>query len=243
MILNNTLILTLQDFRRHFDFAQFWAKRKHFVRDMHPSKVYYFNAREANCYTLICRWISCEEDQTTTDQIRQEGLLSLSVLSKKDISRKELATVLVSINFSDDIIYIPSGKTINLPGHLVDKDHPYSSSERIHKFEVAGDQGQAHILIGGRHVCDLCVGDCLYITEVKGHYQRLLPNTIERGTTRMRLTNIPGSFGSLLEITRFVMGKHTTKEEGVTQILIAGNKTLFKKDNILTIQNDIHNEN
>lgn len=43
MKLNNTLIVTLPDFARHFNFAEFWEKRIQFVRDMHPQKVYYWN--------------------------------------------------------------------------------------------------------------------------------------------------------------------------------------------------------
>ncbi len=33
------LIVTLPDFRRHFDFKQFYKNRDQFVSDMHPDKV------------------------------------------------------------------------------------------------------------------------------------------------------------------------------------------------------------
>ena len=43
MKLRNTLIVTLPDFAKHFNFPEFWENRKQFVRDMHPDKVYYWN--------------------------------------------------------------------------------------------------------------------------------------------------------------------------------------------------------
>ena len=58
MKLKNNLIVTLPDFAKHFDYNEFWENRRQFIRDMHPSKVYYWNNELINAYDNIVLWIN-----------------------------------------------------------------------------------------------------------------------------------------------------------------------------------------
>ena len=235
MILNNTLILTLQDFRRHFSFDEFWVRRKHFIRDLEPGIFFYDNQKDVEYYNLTCKWIIAEGANNITEVERQNGLQALSALLNQNISMEELSTVLVSLNFNDDIICVPAGKTINLPGNIVNSEYPRSHSERLHKIEVQGNIGEAKILIGGSFAGNISIGECLYVTEINGAFMRILPNIIQRGSTILKIINKPGKFTSTLEITRYDMGKHVCTKQDVTQFRLEGMRIFCNSDNFLTI--------
>lgn len=234
MILNNTIILTIEDFRRHFDFSQFWAKRKHFVRDMHPQKIFYYNPEQEQDYWVVKEWLETEDNNITIEK-RKTGINALSRIIDREISQSELSSILVTINYDDDIIIVKSGKTINLPGSLVDWDYPHSNAEKLHKVEAVGDDGDVKIMIGGSHAYTLHCKECVYITEIGGSFMRVLPTSCIKGATSLKLINIPGQFSSKLEITKYNMGKHVSVEDNVTQFALEGMRVLYNADNYLII--------
>lgn len=234
MILNNTIILTIEDFRRQFEFSQFWAKRKHFVRDMHPQKIYYCNSDQEKDYWLVKDWLETEGGNISIKK-RETGIKALSRLVKREISQKELSSVLVTVNYNDDVIIVKSGKTINLPGSLVDQDYPRTNLERLHKFEAIGDDDDVKIMIGGSHAYTLPSKECVYITEIGGSYMRVLPTSCFKGATSVKIINTPGQFSSKLEITQYNMGKHVSVKDNVTQFALEGMKISYNADNYLSI--------
>lgn len=235
MILNNTIIITLQDFQRHFDFPQFWAKRIHFVRDMHPDNIYYYDPDQVKAYNNVCSWIKLEESYSTSEAQRISGLHALSILAGKEVTQKDLSTVLVTLNFEQDIISVPAGKSINLPGKLAEESDTPSEEERLHKIEVFGDGDIVNVLIGGNCVMRLMPGDFVYVTEINGQFLRILPNKLVKGTTTMELRNCPGQFGSTLHLERFVMGLKIRDIEDITQIYFAKGAPQYNGDKNYTI--------
>lgn len=233
MILNNTIILTIEDFRRQFEFSQFWAKRKHFVRDMHPQKIYYCNSDQEKDYWLVKDWLETEGTNISKEK-REIGISALARLADREITQKELTSVLVTVDFNDDVIIVKSGKTINLPGSLVDQDYPHSNLEKLHKFEAIGDGGDVKIMIGGSHPYTLSCNECVYITEIGGAFMRVLPTSCFKGATNLKIINIPGQFCSKLEITKYNMGKHVSVKDNVTQFSLEGMKIIYNSDNFLT---------
>jgi len=223
MKLNNLNIITLCDFRRNFDFSQFWSQRKHFIRDMHPDKVLYWNDEDKENYEKICEWIIKSESSgvvgTATGDFIATGLKLLSDYVGRSISDSDARRFFNIIDYNSDIIYIESGsERLVLPSCKYESQPEPSQNERLHKIEITGNQsGETPIFIGGKEQCRLKAGECIYVTEINGNYIRVLPNKSSKGYYHVSLVNIKGSFESDLNVVMNCFGREEEIIHAVTQ--------------------------
>lgn len=219
MILNNTIILTIEDFRRQFEFSQFWAKRKHFIRDMHPVNMYYYSDVDVHLYHDICIWLNLEENSEISEIQRETGISALSQFSGQKITKNDLKVGFNSLDYTSDIIYVNSGSDrLILPAFNNISAFNPSSDEKLHKIEITGEhEGETSILIGGNVVAKLKAGDCMYVTEKDNGFIRVLPNKGSKGCCHLCLENVPGQFESNLQAIVTGFGTEVENIKGVTQ--------------------------
>ena len=219
MILNNTIILTIEDFRRQFDFSQFWTQKKHFIRDMNPNNMYYYSDSDVKCYNDICTWLNTEESSEISEIQREVGISALSNFSGKQITENDLRVGLNSLDYTNEIIYVTSGSDkINLPAFKNIIGVGPSSKERLHKIEVTGiREGETSVLIGGNVIAKLKAGDCIYVTEIDNGFIRALPNKGSKGCCHLSLENVPGQIESNLHAIVTGFGTEVENIKGVTQ--------------------------
>ena len=85
MKLQGIIISSLCDFSRYFTFVEFWEKRRMFIRDMNPEKIFYLNDRQKHLFSIICAWLEKE------DGVNNVGNLQYFLdSSKKRISVEEI---------------------------------------------------------------------------------------------------------------------------------------------------------
>ena len=235
MILNNTIILTLEDFKRHFDFSQFWAQRRHFVRDMHPCNIYYCSDTDTTLYHKVCEWISEEDNSEISATQREIGISALCKLSGKKITNNDLNVAFNSLDYNSDIIYVTSGTDrLNLPAFSNIAELKPSSKEKLHKIEITGEHaGDTSILIGGNEVARLKAGDCIYVTERDNNFIRVLHNKGSKGCCHLTLENVPGHFESNLQAILTGFGKEVEKIKGVTQFRFVNGYFEYTNDKYL----------
>ena len=53
MIINNTLISTLESLKVNFDFIEIWNKRDIAIRDLSPQYIYYANGEKVTLYNVF----------------------------------------------------------------------------------------------------------------------------------------------------------------------------------------------
>lgn len=231
MKLNNTLIVTLIDFQRNFNFKQFWNCRKQFLRDMHPDKMYYWEEHDKTCYTAIRVWIEAEDSGSANPDIRNSGLESLARLVGQDVTEEEATFTLDGTSdFSADIIYVKSGGSLQLPGKAMSEEEAigYSKSvgkkERLHKIEICSekdeDEEAATIFINGTEIIRLPYGECVYVTEIDGFFLRALPSHLNQAGIFLDLINISGAFASKLRAVGYFSETIEKIIENVTQIAL-----------------------
>lgn len=231
MKLNNVIILTISDFRRHFNFLAFWNSRLSFVRDMDPDQVFYFDEDDKKNYERIAQWIKAEQDGSSTPSIRQTGLTALSRFAKCNVTEKDWKKAVGMLDFSADIIVVEGGGMLKLPGHNMTEEEASEFAknagckERLHKIEVDGDKSTAaSIFIGGKEMLQLKGGECVYATEIGNGFLRILPNHLSKGPYTLRLENISGSFESFLIEEYYLLGRNETRHKGVTQFRFSKQK-------------------
>lgn len=237
MKLNNTIILTLNDFRRHFNFPAFWNSRKCFVRDMDPEIVPFYTQEEKNNFYRISLWIKAEQTQNDTEAVRQAGLTALSEFAKCNVTEKDLKKVIGMLDYTASIIYAPCNGTLNLPGKFMPEmdakefAKSVNEKEQIHKIEIDGEGLRvASIYIDGKEMYVLKNDECIYATEVKGSFLRLLPNSDKRSAISLHLENQPGEFESTLIESISSFGKITKPHPCVTQFCFSeDDKPLWSK--------------
>lgn len=196
MKLNNTLIVTLPDFARHFTFAEFWANRRQFVRDMHPSRVYYWSNELAEAYAVVAAWI--EKGEEATDEDCEAGCKALEMLVGKPINVND-------INFSETpdlaapVIRIQAGKTLDLPAY---KRGGASLCLRHHKIEVYGKNGTTAVIsIGGRQSTHIAAGGFAYVTEAEGcGFIEFLPTHLQNDIYELTAISQEGELGCSLVV-------------------------------------------
>lgn len=235
MKLNNTIILTLQDFRRQFDFSQFWARRKQFVRDMHPDKVFYGIDSDIELYDAVCKWIYLEDCNGVTESQRNNGIAALRCLSCHEITDLDLRAGFNSLDYTSDIIYVTSGTDkITLPTSAELSNTKRKSEERLHKIEITGrHEGETAVFIGCDIVAKLKAGDCIYVTEINNMFIRALPNKGSKGCCHLSLENIPGHFTSNLHAIISGFGTESELIENVTQFRFFNGYFEHSNDNYL----------
>ena len=127
-------------------------------------------------------------------------------------------------DFSSDIIIAPYNGILNLPGICMSEAEAISfansvnEKERLHKIEIDGENSRSvSIFIDGKELCVLKDDECIYATEVRGKYLRLLPNSGKQGVVSLHLKNLAGRFESTLIETVCSFGKITYSHSNVTQ--------------------------
>lgn len=70
MKLQSVIISSLCDFSRYFTFVEFWEKRRIFIRDMNPEKIFYLNDRQKELFTIICAWLEKEDGVNNTADLQ-----------------------------------------------------------------------------------------------------------------------------------------------------------------------------
>ena len=196
MKLNNTLIVTLPDFARHFCFAEFWANRRQFVRDMHPSRVYYWSSELAEAYAVVAAWIEKNEDATDND--REAGRKALETLVGKPVAYKDITFSEVP-DITMPIIRIRAGSTLDLPAY---KHGGTSVRLRHHKIEVYGKSGTtAAVSIGGRHRKHIAAGSFACVTEAEGcGFVEFLPTHLKNSQYELTAISQEGELGCSLVV-------------------------------------------
>lgn len=234
MKLNNVIILTIADFRRHFNFPAFWNSRKSFIRDMNPEKLSFYTHEDKENFDKIAAWINAEQNQSNMEEVRKSGLSALSLFAKCNVTEKDLKKVIGMLDYTASIIYAPSNGVLNLPGECMSekdaKDYAKSLSvkEKLHKIEIEGENLRfASIYIDGREMCILKNDECVYATEINGTFLRLLDNRLANSSRTLYLENCPGKFESTLIEERFSIGTKVTRHEGVTQFGFVNGKPFF----------------
>ena len=244
---NGTIILTLTDFRRHFNFPSFWNSRMSFVRDMGPDSIFYMSDSDKSRFNEIALWIKAEQEGKSSDNMRKNGLKALSVFAGCNVTEKDYNRAIGMLDFSTDIIVVSGEDQLNLPGTvLTEKDIPQyvvstGKKERLHKVEVESDTERiVTVFIGGTAVAHLKPQECLYVTEIDGHFLRALPNRLRFGPYMLSLENIPGKFESTLLEEYYAMGCTEIRHNDVTQFSYDKNKKpIFASGKYYTINYSI----
>lgn len=195
------LIVTLPDFKRHFDLRQFLNNRCQFVRDMHPDKVYYWgDTRLLNAYHVISNWIS-DNHHIDPDNIPGYIIENLKCLVGDNFSLEDINnTETKNVKLTDDIILLRPGQELSLPVY----DNSYQPEDLVinmHKIAVAEGDAVPCVVRIGENSRELLTGDALYVTECGGKFIDFTPNHAENEFLTGQLIDSPGRLGSLLVIT------------------------------------------
>jgi len=235
------LIVTLPDFRRHFDFRQFLKNRREFVRDMHPDKVYYWgDSRLMDAYHVISRWI-VSNPRIDSDNIPGYILETLKYLVGKDFRAEATGnSQMRNVNFADDIINLSAGQDLLLP---VYDDFPNEDKPAInlHRIAVEGEDDDASSVVRiGEEWREVHCGDALYVTECGGRFIDFSSNHAENEFLTGRLIEIPGRFGSLLVIADKA-GVSKLEIDGVLGFVLSGKGYIYVNESgkLISIDNDI----
>lgn len=234
MKLNNVIILTIADFRRHFNFPAFWNSRMSFVRDMSPDSVFYFDASDRKNYEEIANWIKAEQDGEVSEEQKRNGLKALSIFAGCNVTEKDYRKAIGMLDYTVSIILAPCNGKLNLPGTAMTEAEisqfraTNGGREKLHKIEI-DDVGKrfTKIFIGGKEIRKLKNDECVYATEINGTFLRLLDNRQSSSSRTLYLENCPGKFESTLIEERFSIGVKVIRHEGVTQFGFINGKPFF----------------
>lgn len=213
MKLDNTLIVTLPDFARHFSFAEFWENRRQFVRDMNPKRVYYWNEELAEAYYLVAKWIEKGEAATADD--RKAGCKALSFLVGKNIDAGAATMSGDRYDYSTDVIKISTGKSLKLPQYAKKGGNPVSLA--LHKIEAHGKSGTASMVsIGKAKALRLMAGDFVYVSAVKGiGFVEFLPKSMRNNEYELNMVLQNGD----LQSTLIVRNLRTMQQEQINGVV------------------------
>lgn len=215
MKLQNSLIVTLPDFAKHFEYAEFWENRAQFVRDMHPSKVYYWNEELKSAYATVAEWIRQSAGADTSSVSDAVGIRALEFLIGRKIDESEVNRAVGKVDLTAPIIRVQAGTTLALPGY--DKD---TASGEIHlcyhKIEVCGySEKSAVIKIGGSSQ-EIHAGDFVYVTETNGFFIEFLPVHLHNEIYNLNLTAQEGVFAPTLQVRALFSGRQMTYENVIS---------------------------
>lgn len=209
MKLKNNLIVTLLDFAKYFDYNEFWENRRQFVRDMHPSKVYYWNNELLKAYDDIVLWVNGGENVEET--IIKSGISALETLIHRHIEKKEIGDYKNQPDLSSPIIRVQAGTRLNLPSYTNETFDTINL--RYHKIEVYGYSNKpAVITIGTKDSITLYATEFTYVTENENLFVEFLPTHIQNNIYDLSLISEEGDFLSTLNV----------------RALFSGNQTLYK---------------
>lgn len=195
MKLKNNLIVTLPDFAKHFDYNEFWENRRQFIRDMHPSKVYYWDNKLRNAYDDIVLWINGGEN--AEESIIKNGIRALEILISRPIGKDEIEDHKSLPDLSNQIIRVQAGTRLDLPSYTNETFD--SINLRYHKIEVYGNSNKpAVITIGTKDSVTLYATEITYVTEVENLFIEFLPTHLQNSVYNLSLVSEEGNFFSSL---------------------------------------------
>ena len=215
MKLQNSLIVTLPDFAKHFEYAEFWENRAQFVRDMHPSKVYYWNEELKLAYATVADWIR-QSGRGDAGPLNTSGIQALELLIGRKINDTEINGVAGKVDLSAPIIRVRAGITLALPGYNKD-----TASGEInlcyHKIEVCGhSEKPAVIKISETASQELHTGDFVYVTENNGRFIEFLPVHLHNEIYNLSLMAQEGVFAPTLQVRALFSGRQMIYENVVS---------------------------
>lgn len=216
MKLQNSLIVTLPDFAKHFDYVEFWENREQFVRDMHPDKVYYWDEELKKAYATVADWIRQSAGDDTRSLVNAIGIRALELLIGRKIDESEINQVAGKADLTAPIIRVQAGTTLSLPGYIQG-----SVCGEInlcyHKIEVCGhSEKPAVIKIGETFHQKLHAGDFVYVTETNGFFIEFLPVYLRNEIYNMNLMAQEGVFAPTLQVRALFSGRQMTYENVVS---------------------------
>lgn len=154
MKLQGVIISSLCDFSRYFTFVEFWEKRRMFIRDMNPEKIFYLNDRQKELFFIICVWLDKEDRVNGTGNLQYflDG-------SKKRIWWKN--------EKKGDVISAEEGEA------MVSESELFLSVENslLEELTTLMKQNQLR-LIGSLALCEL-IGKPLRMNELKLAFQEI----------------------------------------------------------------------
>lgn len=216
MKLQDSLIVTLPDFAKHFDYAEFWENRAQFVRDMHPSKVYYWDEELKGAYEAVADWIRQSAGDNASSVSDAVGIRALELLIGRKIDESEVNRAVGKVDLTAPIIRVQAGSTLALPGY--EKD--IASGEIhlcYHKIEVCGHSEKSAVIKIGESVSqELHAGDFIYVTETNGLFIEFLPVYLHNEIYNMNLTAQEGVFAPTLQVRALFSGRQMTYEKVVS---------------------------
>lgn len=223
MKLRNNLIVTLPDFAKYFDYNEFWENRRQFVRDMHPSKVYYWNNELIKAYEDIVLWVNGGENVEET--IFKSGISALEVLINRPISKEELEDYSSQPDLSSPIIRVQAGTILELP-HYTNETFDVINL-RHHKIEVYGHSNKPAIIkIGSKVTKTLYATEFIYVTGVENLFVEFLPTSIQNNIYDLSLVSEEGVFFSTLNI-KTPFSEKLTSYKGVISFAVTDDGFIF----------------
>lgn len=223
MKLGKYLIVTLTDFRRHYDFKLFYQNREEFVRDMHPDRIYYWDNKLIEAYQQICRWIK----SSNNPDIRRIPETVISALKyyvgKKDIISE---TPTYKVDLTNEIIILPPDCDIELPAfdsnQVTDNIHI-----KLHKLIANKDSvGYSYVRIGDYESFKLEPEEIVYVTECNNLFIQFQPNKFSNEKLHAKLIDKDGSFGSILVIENLITKEFKSYDNILSFTIINGNEPL-----------------
>jgi len=223
MKLRNNLIVTLPDFAKYFDYNEFWENRRQFVRDMHPSKVYYWNNELIKAYEDIVLWVNGGENVEET--IIKSGISALETLINRSIGKDEIEGCKNQPDLSSPIIRVQAGTILELP-HYTNETFDVINL-RHHKIEVYGHSKKPAIIkIGSKVSITLYATEFIYVTEVENLFIEFLPTNIQNNIYDLSLVSEEGIFFSTLNVKTPFSGK-LTSYKGVISFAVTDDGYIF----------------
>lgn len=223
MKLRNNLIVTLPDFAKYFDYNEFWENRRQFVRDMHPSKVYYWNNELLKAYEDIVLWVNGGENVEET--IIKSGISALETLINRPIEKEEIEVYKNQLDLSSPIIRVQAGTILELP-HYTNETYDVINL-RHHKIEVYGHSKKPAIIkIGSKVTITLYATEFIYVTEIENLFIEFLPTHIQNNIYDLSLISEEGVFLSTLNVRALFSGNQTSYK-GVISFAVTDDGYIF----------------
>lgn len=212
MKLKNNLIVTLPDFAKHFDYNEFWENRRQFIRDMHPSKVYYWDNKLRNAYDDIALWINGGE--SVEESIIESGIRALEVLINRPIRKDEIDNHKNLPDLSSQIIRVQAGTKLDLPSYTNETFD--NINLRYHKIEVYGISNKPAVITIGTDSITLYATEFAYVTEVENLFIEFLPTRIQNNLYDLSLISEEGNFFSLLNVRNLFSAKQISYKDVIS---------------------------
>lgn len=186
------LIVTLHDFRRHFDFKQFYKNRTQFIADMHPDKVFYWDKKHVAAYHVISDWI--DSVGCTCDVLPNIVKNALS-----DMLGYKFESPCGVRDFNEPIIILLPDEDLRLP------IYSHSESEKIdlkvHKIIASEESTKVSVVfIGDSKKVELQPGEVVYAVENQSNFITFLQNRAENEFFKAHLIDSNDGLGSILVI-------------------------------------------